>query len=189
MALVVLLRGVNVGGHRTFRPSILAQDLKRFDVVNVGAAGTFVVRNAVSRLELRAELARRLPFEAGTMICNGSDFLRLASSDPFAGQPSGPDIVRFVSVLEKRRQRLSPVPMNLPAGGRWCLRILSHYDQFVFGLYRREMKAISYLGRLEKIFGVPLTTRNWNTVSAIIRILKTSRQADGMARGDGQRYR
>ncbi len=39
MALVVFLRGVNVGGHRTFRPSLLARALSRYDVVNVGAAG------------------------------------------------------------------------------------------------------------------------------------------------------
>ena len=42
-ALVVFLRGVNVGGHRTFRPSVVAKELRKFDVVNVGAAGTFVV--------------------------------------------------------------------------------------------------------------------------------------------------
>jgi uncharacterized protein (DUF1697 family) len=42
MALVVFLRGVNVGGHRTFRPSILARELSDYGVVNVGAAGTFV---------------------------------------------------------------------------------------------------------------------------------------------------
>jgi len=42
----------------------------------------------------------------------------------------------------------------------------------VFGLYRREMKAIGYLGHLEKVFGVPVTTRNWNTILAIVRILE-----------------
>ena len=42
MALVVFLRGVNVGGHRTFRPSLLARQLEPYGVVNVGAAGTFV---------------------------------------------------------------------------------------------------------------------------------------------------
>ena len=41
--LVVLLKGVNVGGHRTFRPSVLAKALRRYDVVNIGAAGTLVV--------------------------------------------------------------------------------------------------------------------------------------------------
>ena len=47
MALVVFLRGVNVGGHRTVRPTMLAQQLKRYDVVNIGAAGTFVVRRPI----------------------------------------------------------------------------------------------------------------------------------------------
>jgi hypothetical protein len=42
MALIVFLRGVDVGGHRTFRPSILARELSDHDVVNVGAAGTFI---------------------------------------------------------------------------------------------------------------------------------------------------
>lgn len=172
MALVVLLKGVNVGGHRIFRPSVLAKELKRFDVVNVGAAGTFVVRQTVSRVRLRAELMRRLPFAAEVMICNGSDIIRLASGDPFAGQPSGPNIIRFVSVLAKRRQPLSPVPLKLPSGGEWCLRILTYQDRFVFGLYRRQMKAIGYLSQLEKVFGVPVTTRNWNTILAIVRILR-----------------
>jgi uncharacterized protein (DUF1697 family) len=37
------------------------------------------------------------------------------------------------------------------------------------------MKAIGYLDRLEKVFGVPMTTRNWNTILAIARILKNER--------------
>lgn len=40
MALVVLLRGVNVGGHRTFRPTMLTEELKHLDAINIGAAGT-----------------------------------------------------------------------------------------------------------------------------------------------------
>jgi len=32
---------------------------------------------------------------------------------------------------------------------------------------------ISILGTLEKVFGVPVTTRNWNTILAIVRILRT----------------
>jgi uncharacterized protein (DUF1697 family) len=173
MALVVLLKGINVGGHRTFRPSMLAKQLTPFDVVNVGATGTFVVRKPVSQVKLRAAITRRLPFDADVMICSGGDMLRLASSDPFAGQPSGPDIIRFVSVLAKRRPPpSSPLPLDLPSDGRWCLRVLTHHDRFVLGLYRREMRAIGYLGQLEKVFGVAATTRNWNTIQAIARILK-----------------
>jgi len=49
MALIVFLRAVNVGGHKTFRPSLLAKELSGYDVVNVGAAGTFVVRKPGTR--------------------------------------------------------------------------------------------------------------------------------------------
>jgi uncharacterized protein (DUF1697 family) len=172
MALVVFLKGVNVGGYRTFRPSRLAKELARFDVVNIGAAGTFIVRKPVSQNVLRAELQRRLPFEAEVMICEGRAIGRLTQSDPFAGQRSTPHIVRFVSVLARRRPLDSQVPLNIPAEGEWGVRILACPDRFVLGLYRRNMRAIGYLGQLEKLFGVPVTTRNWNTIVAIARILK-----------------
>jgi uncharacterized protein (DUF1697 family) len=173
MALVVFLRGVNVGGHRTFRPSLVASKLSNFEVVNVGA-GTFVVRNRISQAKLRAELLRQLPFEAEVVICKGDDVLDLASGNPFAGQPARPKIVRFVSILAKRGQPLSSTPLSLPSGGQWFLKILATKNRFVFGLYRREMKTIRYLGQLDKIFGVPVTTRNWNTITAIARILRNA---------------
>jgi uncharacterized protein (DUF1697 family) len=56
MALVVFLRGVNVGGHRVFRPSAFAKELSHLGAVNIGAAGTFVIRPRIARAELRAEL-------------------------------------------------------------------------------------------------------------------------------------
>ena len=174
MALVVFLRGVNVGGHRTFRPSLLANELSDFDLVNVGAAGTFVVRNRISQARLRAELTKRLPFETEVVICKGSDVLELKSANPFAGQPTGPKIVWFVSILAERGRPLPSTPFSLPSGDEWCLKILAIKDRFVLGLYRREMKAIRYLGQLDKLFGVPATTRNWNTITAIARILQTA---------------
>ena len=173
MALVVFLRGVNVGGHRTFRPTMLAEQLKDYDVVNVGAAGTFVIRKPISQAQLRAELLRRLPFETEVMICNGHDLISLASGDPFAGDPPRPDVVRFVSVLAKRPSVLPPIPISLPPDGKWLLRILARENRFLFGLYRRQMKAIRFLSAIDKIFGVSATTRNWNTITTIINVLKS----------------
>ena len=86
MALVVFLRAVNVGGHNPFRPSILAKELSEYDVVNIGAAGTFVVRKAVSPEKFRSELLNRLPFPAEVMICEGRTLASLAANDPFAGE-------------------------------------------------------------------------------------------------------
>jgi uncharacterized protein (DUF1697 family) len=171
VALVVLLRGINVGGHRTFRPASLARELEHFGAVNIGAAGTFVVRQPVTRAQLRAELARRLPFETGITICQGRDIVGLISRRPFAKQPQRPDIVRFVSVLSGRPRSAPSVPMTFPSTGSWLLKILGREDRFVFGLYRRHMKVIGYLGMLDRLFGVPATTRNWNTITAIATVL------------------
>jgi len=171
MALVVLLRGVNVGGHRTFRPSALAGQLRHLDAVNIGAAGTFVIRRPVTRTRLRAELARRLPFDTEIIICEGREIVRLMSQDHFADQPLRHDIVRFVSVLSKRPRSTPSTPMSLPSSDRWLVKLLATDNRFVFGVYRRQMKAIGYLGTFDRIFGVPVTTRNWNTITAIARVL------------------
>jgi hypothetical protein len=34
------------------------------------------------------------------------------------------------------------------------------------------MKTIGYLDQIDKLFSVPATTRNWSTITAIVRILK-----------------
>src|SRR6202163_517575 len=87
MALIVFLRGVNVGGHRTFRPSIVARELSDYDVLNVGAAGTFVVRKPGSRAKFRTALLRKLPFEAEIVLCDGRDLMRLETENPFGAWP------------------------------------------------------------------------------------------------------
>jgi uncharacterized protein (DUF1697 family) len=171
MALVVLLRGVNVGGHRTFRPTLFAQRLRRFGVVNIGAAGTFVVRQPVRQATLRGEVARLLPFDAQIVVCTGRDVLRFVASDPVALLPSDPRLVAFVSVLPKRCQPSSPLPQRFPPTGRWGLKIVGQHGRFVFGTYRREMRAINHLAQLDRLFGVQTTTRSWSTMVKIARLL------------------
>ncbi len=171
MPLVVFLRGVNVGGHRIFRPRTLAEQLKDLDVVNIGAAGTFVIRRRIARTQLRAEFARRLPFEAEIMICESREIDGLISRNPFADQPVRSDIVRFVSVLARCPRSAPSLPRSFPSSGPWLLKILARDDRFVFGLYRRQMRAIGYLGTLDRIFGVRATTRNWSTLTAISSVL------------------
>jgi hypothetical protein len=56
------------------------------------------------------------------MICEGRDLIRVASTDPFAGEPMRLDIVRFVSVFAKRPRRLPTIPFSLPADGKWGLK-------------------------------------------------------------------
>jgi uncharacterized protein (DUF1697 family) len=172
MHWVVFLRAVNVGGTNRCQPARIAKQLAKFDIVNIGAVGTFVVRKNVSESVLRAAVARKLPFKCEIMICPAREIIKLLSKDPFSRQPSGPDIVRFVSVLAKRLRALPPLPLSLPSDDDWLLKIITIQGRFVLGLYRRQMKAISYLGKIEKRLGVPVTTRNWNTIEKVAKILR-----------------
>lgn len=54
MRWIVFLRAVNVGGANRCRPAVIAKQLAKFRVLNIGAVGTFVVREDVSESALRA---------------------------------------------------------------------------------------------------------------------------------------
>ena len=172
MRWVVFLRAVNVGGTNRCKPAAIAKQLTNFGVVNIGAVGTFVVREDVSQSALRAALARKLPFKCEIMVCPARDIIKLASKNPFARQPSDENITRFVNVLAKRLPAPPSIPLSLPSDKDWLLKIIAIQDRFVLGLYRRQMKAISYLGKIEKLLGVPATTRSWNTIEKIAKILR-----------------
>jgi uncharacterized protein (DUF1697 family) len=169
---VVFLRAVNVGGANRCQPAMIAKQLAKFGVVNIGTVGTFVVREDVSESVLHSAIAKKLPFKCEIMICPVRDIIKLASKDPFSDQPSGPNITRFVNVLAKRPPSPPPLPLCLPSDDDWLLKIIAIEDRFVLGLYRRQMKAISYLGKIEKLLGVPATTRNWNTIEKVVKILR-----------------
>lgn len=172
MALVVFLRGINVGGQRAFRPSVLAKQLGSRDAVNVGAAGTLVVRNPGSHAELLAEVRGRLPFEATIAVCDAGDLLRLEAESPFGAEPPRPGMVQFVSILSRDSSRRVSLPVSLPEDGEWFVRIQGSNGRLVYGVYRRQMKTIGYLGQIDLLFGAPATTRSWGTILSVLRILK-----------------
>jgi len=178
MPLIVLLRGINVGGRRKLRPSILARELAVYDVVNVGAAGTLVVRKPGSRTKFLAALRRKLPFEAAVACCDASDLIRLERENPFPTEPSNPDIVPFVSILSKASPAKASLPTTIPPGEQWFVRIIGSRNRLLFGVYRRHMRTIGYLGRIDELFGAPATTRSWSTMLSVLRIVKqtTGRQ-------------
>jgi hypothetical protein len=50
------------------------------------------------------------------------------------------------------------------------VRIIGARNRLVFGVYRRQ-KTICHLGQIDELFGAPATTRSWNTMLTVLRIL------------------
>ena len=182
MALVVFLRGVNVGGHRRFRPSVLAERLCDYDLFNVGAAGTFIVQKPGSHARFRSELKRNLPFETEMVLCDGRELMQMYKENPFGTEASPPDVVRFVSILSRPGKLRMPLPVVFPSEGDWLVRVIGSHRRFVFGMYRRHMKTIGYLGQVDKLFCAPATTRNWNTILKLVRLLEIRDSSKGVGK-------
>jgi hypothetical protein len=153
---------------------VLAKELSAYDAVNVGAAGTLVVRKPGLRAKFLAELRRKLPFEATVAYCYAADLIRLEMENPFGAEPSSADVVQFVSILSEAGRHKVPLPLTLPEGGEWLVRIIGAKNRLVYGVYRRHMKTIGCLGQIDQLFGAPATTRSWSTILSVLRILKSN---------------
>lgn len=177
MASVVFLRGVNVGGHKSFQPSALAKALADYGAVNIGAAGTFVIREDVGQRTLRTAILEHLPFAAEIMICSARELRQIAADDAFPAEPMDPEAKQFISVLAKRPETMPAIPLRHPNNDDWQVAIARVTGPFALSWWRRVGPRLIYPNEVvEKQFGVPATTRNWNTVAAICKILNDGKR-------------
>jgi uncharacterized protein (DUF1697 family) len=173
MASVVFLRGANVGGHNKFQPSVLAKQLDGLGVVNVGAAGTFVVREKIAEAKLRLEILKRLSFKPEMAVCSGQDILSLAQEDPFKQEKPNEEVRAFFSALTKSPPIRPVLPLYAPDKAAWEVKVVRASGHLVLSLWWRRGVRILYPSEVvEKAFSAPATTRNWNTLVKICQILQ-----------------
>lgn len=176
MALVVFLRGVNVGGAKAFKPSALARDLRAHDVSNLGAAGTYVVGGRIAPEELRREILDRLPFEAEILVCPASEIVDLVDADSFGDKPLSKDVRKFVSVLVAEPGRAPKLPLAEPPGDDWQVKVVHRKNRYVLSLWRRRGLRFRYPNEVvERAYAVAATTRNWNTMRKVRERLREKR--------------
>ncbi len=162
MASAVFLRAVNVGGSRVFSPAAVA---KRLDLVNIGAAGTFVARRRVSA----REIARELPFELDIVVRPGVEVTKLVA----AGPPNVPRDTQLFVVVLVRSPRASPnLPFERPEGRNWFLRVVERRGAFVVCARRVEAQpGLDLSSIMQRSFGVPATARSWGTMVRVAEAL------------------
>jgi uncharacterized protein (DUF1697 family) len=172
MAHVVFLHGANVGGRNIFRPARLAAALGDLDVVNVGAAGTFVVRAKVAAAAVRREILGRLKFAAGIAVLPGSRIEELVRSRPFHGVAFRKDLRGWVAVLHGRPKKRPALPFSRPEGAGWTVRLDRVEGAFALGLWHFHGKFVIPSLVVEEALGVPATVRWWETMERVAGILQ-----------------
>ena len=139
---------------------------KKLDLVNIGAAGTFVSRRPVTV----AAIARELPHANAVAIRPGSEVTRLVD----AGPPKVPaDAVIFVSVPMGPATKRPALPMERLEGRDWALRIIEKRGAFVIcARHRERQRALDLSAILAREFGVPFTTRSWGTLERVAAAIR-----------------
>jgi uncharacterized protein (DUF1697 family) len=91
---------------------------------------------------------------------------------PFGSRPPAPDEQRFVTVLIKPPRAVPPLPLEVPRGAEWQVKVVDVRGQFVASIWRRGAARPMYPNAVvEKEIG-PGTSRNWNTVEKVCKILQ-----------------
>ena len=173
MPHVVFLRAANVGGKNVFRPAKLAAALAHMGVVNVGAAGTFVVREKASATAVRREILAQLPFVPDLAIRPAAEVLALVKSDPFRGVEFSRDLRGWVAAMGEKPKTIPALPVMEPAGAGWSVRVDRVDGAFALGLSRRRPEGSVFPSNVvEDALGVRATTRWWETMLRIARIIE-----------------
>jgi hypothetical protein len=163
-AYVIFIRAANVGGSGVFSTAALARKL---DLVNIGAAGTFVARRRISL----ADIAKEIPFALDVAIRPAAEVLRLVD----AGAPRAAAGVQvFVSILVAPAKLSPRLPLELPAGRAWALRIVAKRGRYVLSQRRPEQqRGLDLSAVVERAFGARSTTRGWPTLERIAAAVRS----------------
>jgi|SRR5579871_3861133 len=178
MAHIVFLRGANVGGNNVFRPAQLARALADLDVVNVGAAGTFVVRADASADAIRRAILAQLPFATELAIRPLREIHRLVERAPFGGVAFSKDLRGWVATLAAPTRARPKLPIVAPESGRWQVRFDRVEGAYAFGLWQRPVKGGIVMPNqvVERALGVPATVRFWETFERIAKVPLSTRK-------------
>ncbi len=172
MAHVVFLRAANVGGRNVFRPAQLAAALAHLEIVNVGAAGTFVVRARASAPAIRHEILARLPYDLAIAVRPASEIVALVRDEPFRGVALSKALRGWAAALCERPKAKPKLPLSAPAGRGWSVRFDRIEGSFALGIMQRRPGASVFPNAVvEKALGVPATTRWWETIEKLARLV------------------
>ncbi|TAK27065.1 MAG: DUF1697 domain-containing protein [Chloroflexota bacterium] len=173
---VAFLRGINVGGHKPIKMEDLRKAFETMGFQNVRtllASGNVVFdahgADAGALVErIKDELVRIFGHAIGVIVRTREEIRDLVDSDPFEGVVVTPSTRLYVTFLSEEPEGSSKAPYESPAGGFKIVRISAGEVCSVLTL--SPGRGTTELMRvLEKEFGSKVTTRNWNTVTRILK--------------------
>lgn len=171
MKNVLLIRGINVGGgNRLPMAELLAmlEGLGATDVRTYIASGNAVFSGDVSADDISEAIFDAKSFRPRVMVLDGSDFRTIARANPY---PEATAVGKSLHVWYLTG------PAHFDDAGAQKLKVDSErYHVTDRAIYLHAPDGIGrsrLVEKFEKLAGVPMTARNWNTVSKLLDMLET----------------
>lgn len=169
MRHVALLRGINVNGHRMIRMEDLramVATLGHGDVATLIQSGNVLFRAAEAPpAELADGIARGIAERFGlpdvpVVVLPGPELAAIVTANPFVAEGIDPGRLHATVLARAPERGEGPGPAGLPTADRFALVGRCVYVHCPNGYHRTRLTNAHF----ERRFGVPATTRNWNTL-------------------------
>jgi uncharacterized protein (DUF1697 family) len=177
---VALLRAINVGGHSIVRKGDLCS---AFSEAGCQCVETFIqsgnvifaapprTLTALVR-KARVRLGELLDTVPEIIVRSSSDLAALIARSPFARYEAGPKLKLYVAFLSQTPKPQPSFPLSWPKEG---LDLIGSTGPDVFVVSRPKANGMFAFPNkvIEDQLGVAATTRNWNTVTKLAKLLES----------------
>ncbi len=172
---VAFLRGINVGGHKPVKMEELKKAFESIGFQNVKtllASGNVLFEtsetgtdNLIKQIE--GKLEKEFGHEIGVLLRTIEEIQNLADADPFKNIKVTPQTRFYVAFLSEKPKSALEIPYE--SGKEIKIVYVSASEVCSVLILSPNKGTTDLMSVLEKEFGRKVTTRNWNTVTKILK--------------------
>lgn len=175
---ILFLRGINVGGNKKVpmgELKIMFQKMGFENIHTILNSGnvvfdaqeemeTILLKKIVDKIEIR------FGFYVNAMLRSGEEIKKLIDMEPFKKEEIVKNTRLYITFLNKKNTSELELPYTSPEND---FRILQKTEREIFSVVNIETKkSVDAMVFLEKEFGKDVTTRNWNTILKLKKLLE-----------------
>lgn len=167
---VLLLRGINVGGHNKLRMGELKEILAALgarDIITYIQSGNAVYRGTLAPTAISSEIEARQNFRPRAIILSKERLMSAIAANPFPEAVAVPKSLHFYFLDGEPELEPEKLDSAKSADESWQM------SEGVFYLHSPGGLAQSRLAEgLDRRIGVAATGRNWNTVAKLAEMVR-----------------
>jgi uncharacterized protein (DUF1697 family) len=168
---VVLLRGINVGGHNKLPMKDLREILEAlgYDSVQTYIQSGNAVLSAAARPDaagIAAAIEKRFGFAPGVLVISAKQFRAVADANPYVDEAEEPKHLHISFLSQPAAPDMDALSSRKSATEQYTLTDDAFYLLAPDGIGRSKLAA-----DVERLLGVEATGRNLNTVRKLLDML------------------